>query len=83
MKINEDEIVKDLKNKVTKFNEDYNRILKYYEKDTNEHLSWVYENAITLSLISVQDIEIELGMLEYLWNKRTIKREKRLYKYEK
>lgn len=83
MKINEDEIVKDLKNKVTKFNEDYNSVLKYYEKDTNEHLSWVYENAITLSLISVQDIEIELGMLEYLWNKRTIKREKRLYKHEK
>lgn len=83
MKINEDEIVKDLKRKFDKFNEDYKQVLKYYEKDTNEHLSWVYENAITLSLVSVQDIEIDLGMLEHLWNKRAQKRKKELYKHGK
>lgn len=83
MKINEDEVVKDLKCKFNKFNEDYKRVLKYYEEDSDKHLSWVYENAITLSLISVQDIEIDLGMLEYLWNKRSEKRKKELYKHEK
>lgn len=83
MKINEDEIVKDLKRKFDKFNEDYKQVIKYYEKDTNEHLSLVYENAITLSLVSVQDIEIDLGMLEHLWNKRAQKRKKDLYKHGK
>lgn len=83
MKINEDEVVKDLKNKFAKFSQDYNNVLKCFEKDTDEHLGWVYENAITLSLISVQDIEIDLGMLEYLWNKRSEKRKKELYKHEK
>ena len=79
MKINEDEIIKDLKHHFKIFEEEYKNIFKYYE-DNDKHLSWEYENEIILSLISIQDVQADLGMLEYLWNKRLKKRKERLNK---
>lgn len=76
MKINEDEVIKDLKHHFKIFEEEYKNIFKYYEEDNDKHLNWEYENEIILSLISIQDVQADLGMLEYLWNKR-LKNEKR------
>ena len=83
MKINEDEIIKDLKHNFKIVEEEYKDIFKYYEEDNDKHLSWEYENAIVLSLMSIQDVQADLGMLEYLWNKRLKKRKERLNKHEK
>lgn len=83
MKINEDEVIKELKHHFKIFEEEYKEIFKYYEEDNDKHLSWEYEDAIVLSLISVQDVQADLGMLEYLWNKRLKKRKERLNKHEK
>ena len=79
MKINEEEIIKDLKHNFKIFEEEYKDIFKYYEEDNDKHLSWEYENAIMLSLISIQDVQENLGMLEYLWNKK-IKKIKKIEK---
>lgn len=76
MKINEDEVIKDLKHNFKIFKEEYKDIFKYYEEDNDKHLSWEYENAIVLSLISIQDIQANLEMLEYLWIKKSEKTKK-------
>ena len=76
MKINEDEVIKDLKHHFKIFKEEYNNIFKYYKEDNDKHLNWEYENEIILSLISIQDVQADLGMLEYLWDKR-LKKTKR------
>ena len=52
------------------FEEEYKDIFKYYEEDNNKHLSYEYENAIVLSLISIQEVQANLEMLGYLWNKK-------------
>lgn len=83
MKINEDEIIKDLKHNFKIFEEEYKDIFKYYEEDNDKHLSWEYENAIVLSLISIQDVQANLEMLEYLWLKKSEKRKKEKNKHGK
>jgi len=77
MKINEEEIIKDLKHNFKIFEEEYKDIFKYYEEDNEKHLDWRYEDAIMLSLISIQDVQANLEMLDYLWNKKIKKIEKR------
>lgn len=66
----EEEVLKDLKHNLAKFDEDYKRIFEYYKEDDEQHLSWRYENAISLALISIQDVMTDIGMLEYLWKKK-------------
>ena len=83
MKINEDEVIMDLKHHFKIFEEECKNIFKYYEEDNDKHLSWKYEDEIILSLISIQDVQADLGMLEYLWNKRLKKRKERLNKHGK
>ena len=83
MKINEDEIIKDLKHNFKIFEEEYKDIFKYYEEDNDKHLSWEYEDTIGLSLISIQDVQANLEMLEYLWIKKNEKRKKEKNKHGK
>ena len=83
MKINEEEIIKDLKHNFKIVEEEYKDIFKYYEKDNDKHLSWEYEDAIVLSLISIQDVQANLEMLEYLWLKKSEKRKKEKNKHGK
>jgi len=83
MKINEEEIIKDLKHNFKIFEEEYKDIFKYYEEDNDKHLSWEYENEIVLSLITIQDVQANLEMLEYLWNKKIEKRKKEMNKHGK
>lgn len=70
IKMNEEEVLKDLKHKLTVFAKDYRRIFKEYKDDNEQHLSWSYESAISLALISIQDVMTDIGMLEYLWKKK-------------
>ena len=83
MKIKEDEIIKDLKHNFKIFEEEYKDIFKYYEEDNDKHLSYEYENAIVLSLISIQEVQANLEMLEYLWNKKIEKRKEKMNKHGK
>ena len=70
MKINEEELLRQLKCDLVIFAKDYRRIFKEYKNDNEHHLSWVYEAAISSARLSNQDVMDDLGMLEYLWNKK-------------
>lgn len=70
MKINEDELLRQLKHNLVIFAKDYRRIFKEYKRYENNHLSWSYEMALSSARVSGQDVIDNLGMLEYLWNKK-------------
>lgn len=65
--MNEEELLRQLKHNLVMFAEDYRRIFKEYK---DQHLSWSYKTAIGLARISGQDVMTNLGMLEYLWDKK-------------
>lgn len=69
MKINEEELFKQLKHNRKTFAKDYRRIFEEFKKD-EQHLSWSCEAAISLARTSCQEVMVTLGMLEYLLNKR-------------
>lgn len=68
--MNEEELLRQLKNNLVIFAKDYRRIFKEYKDDKDQHLSWSYKTAIGLARISGQDVMTNLGMLEYLWDKK-------------
>ena len=70
MKINEEELLKQLKYNLVIFAKDYRRIFKEYKRYENNHLSWSYETALSSARLSGQDVMDNLRMLEYLWNKK-------------
>lgn len=68
--MNEEELLRQLKHNLVMFAEDYRRIFKEYKDDKDQHLSWSYKTSIGLARISCQDVMTNLGMLEYLWDKK-------------
>lgn len=68
--MNEEELLRQLKHNLVIFAEDYRRIFKEFRNDNEHHLSWSYETAISLARTSCQEVMIDLGMLEYLWDKK-------------
>lgn len=68
--MNEEELLRQLKHNLVMFAEDYRRIFKEYKDDKDQHLSWSYKTSIGLARISGQDVMTNLGMLEYLWDKK-------------
>ena len=70
MKINEDELLRQLKHNLVIFAKDYRRIFKEYKRYENNHLSWSYETALSSAIFSGQDVMNNLKMLEYLCNKK-------------
>lgn len=70
MKINEEELLRQLKHNLVIFAKDYRRIFKEYKRYENNHLSWSYEMALSSARFSGQDVMDNLRMLEYLWNKK-------------
>lgn len=70
MKINEDELLRQLKHNMVIFAKDYRRIFKEYKRYENNHLGWSYETALSSAIFSGQDVMDNLRMLEYLWNKK-------------
>ena len=70
MKINEEELLRQLKHNLVIFAKDYRRIFKEYKRYENNHLTWSYEAALSSARFSGQDVMDNLRMLEYLWNKQ-------------
>lgn len=70
MKINEEELLRQLKHNLVIFAKDYRRVFKEYKRYENNHLSWSYEMALSSARFSGQDVMDNLRMLEYLWNKQ-------------
>lgn len=70
MKINEDELFRQLKHNLVIFAKDYRRIFKEYKRYENNHLGWSYETALSSAIFSCRDVMDNLIMLEYLWNKK-------------
>lgn len=68
--MNEEELLRQLKHNLVIFAKDYRRIFKEYKDDKDQHLSWSCKTAIGLARISGQDVMTNLGMLEYLWDKK-------------
>lgn len=68
--MNEEELLRQLKHNLVIFAKDYRRIFKEYKDDKDQHLSWRYKTAIGLARLSCRDVMDDLGMLEYLWDKR-------------
>ena len=68
--MNEEELLRQLKHNLVMFAEDYRRIFKEDKDGKDQHLSWSYKTAIGLARISGQDVMTNLGMLEYLWDKK-------------
>ena len=68
--MNEEELLRQLKHNLVIFAKDYRRIFKEYKEDNDQHLSWSYKTAVGLARISGQDVMTNLGMLEYLWDKK-------------
>lgn len=70
MKISEEELLRQLKHNLVIFAKDYRRIFKEYKRYENNYLGWSYETALSSARLSGQDVMDNLGMLEYLWNKK-------------
>ena len=71
MKINEEEeLLRQLKHNLVIFAKDYRRIFNEYKDDKDQHLSWSYKTAIELARTSGQDVMDDLGMLNYLLDKK-------------